>query len=175
MPITNIPTPQFGAPDNTYGATGNYDNAVSDADDNLQDTGGNGEFATPEQLVGFLENVGHLNDYLNHYAHLFRTKVKETYTVSVSRPVVGASGVILPGSALVTGVNFAETAGAPAKLRIRNGQDVGQPILLTIALAANTSSLIHFASPVEASKGLFLELVSGNVEGSIFTLENRNR
>lgn len=174
-PVTNIPSPQFGVPDPLWGATGNYDDASSDADDNLQDTGGNGEFATAEQLVGFLENVGVLNDYLNHNAHLFRTKVRETYTVSVARPVVGASGVIIPGSALIMGVNFAETAGAAAKIRIRNGQDAGQPPILSLALAANTSSLVHFSSPVEASKGLYLEVVTGTVEGSIFTLETRNR
>jgi hypothetical protein len=174
-PLLGVPGPQFGVPDPQYGATGHYDDASSDADDNLQDTGGNGEFATPEQLVGYLENVGHLNDYLNQNAHLFRTKVQETYTVSVSRPVIGASGVILPGSALLTGINFAETAGAAAKVRIRNGQDAGQPILMTIALAANASVLQQFASPIESAKGLFLEVVSGNVEGAVFTLEKRNR
>lgn len=175
MPVTNIPGPQFGIPDPQFGGTGQQDNASSDADDNLQDTGTNGEFATPEQLVGYLENVGHLNDYLNQNAHLFRTKVKETYTVSVSRPVIGATGLCIPGSALITGINFAETMGAAAKVRLRNGQDIGQPILMTISLAANASVLQQFASPLESRNGLFLEIVSGNVEGAVFTLETRNR
>jgi hypothetical protein len=162
-----------------YGDARNFNNngetlegGISVMTSPVQDTA-NGETVDPSALLNY-HNVGHTDDYLNQNAGLTRTnKPSRAYQVAVARPVAGVSGIVVTSAGLVSGWSFAETAGATAKIRIRSGIDVNQAVLMVLTLSANESTRDFLTLPVEFKAGLYLELVSGAVEGVIYTVESR--
>lgn len=164
----------WGAPYTDYANTG--DTVVGNAtiEDVVTHQEANGHTVNPDELTGY-HNVGHTDDYLNQNAGLFRTnKPTQVVHVSVSRPVPGVSSQLITAPGLLVGWAFRETAGASAVLRLRSGVDVSQAIVLSIALAANESTRDFPPLPIEFRRGLFLEVVSGTIEGNIFTQEDRH-
>lgn len=68
------------------------------------------------------------------------------------------------------GVSVAETAGALAKVRVRNATVAGV-ILDTITLQANESVSYTYPRGRSAASGIiYVQVVSGTVEGSVFTV-----
>jgi hypothetical protein len=67
------------------------------------------------------------------------------------------------------GYSVRETAGAAAVVRIWNNTAASGTLLATIALAANGSASSSAAGRgVAATNGIFVEIVSGTVEGTVF-------
>ena len=68
------------------------------------------------------------------------------------------------------GFSIAETAGATAKVRLWDNATTNSGTLVaTIPLAANGSLTKEFKWGVRLAAGLYVEVVSGAVEGSLFT------
>lgn len=76
-------------------------------------------------------------------------------------------GVTLVPTVLV-GWSLIETTGsAAAKIRLRDGLSVAGPELKIISLPSGTSSEISGGADQIQNGGIFVEVVSGSVEGSI--------
>lgn len=86
-------------------------------------------------------------------------------------PTAVAAGAAAPaGAKKLWGFSLRESAGAAAVVRIRDGV-VGGAILATVSLTAGESDTQTFAKPVAVSHaaGPFVQVVSGAVEGAVFT------
>lgn len=173
MAINDVLRSEYGTPTIEYTSTGATLTGDTTMDDASIHEHADGSYATPDDLVGY-HNHGIKEDVYSENSGMFRTKAKATYKVAVARPVLGVTGIVIPGSGLLTGFNFVETAGATALLRLRAGADVNQPVLYTVSLAAHGTDTAFPALPIEFIGGLFLELVNGNISGNIYTVETRN-
>lgn len=86
------------------------------------------------------------------------------------RPIVnGASGVLYASAGTLTGYSIRETAGAPAVVRVHDGRDASGDLLVTIGLAADESATVVLPHQgVGFALGLYVEIVSGAVEGTVY-------
>lgn len=66
------------------------------------------------------------------------------------------------------GYTVRETAGAAATVRIHDGASATGVLLATIALTANQSQTVLDGAGVYFDGGVFVEVVTGTVEGSVF-------
>jgi hypothetical protein len=132
-----------------------------------------GVYAEPDEMLSY-ENTGVQDDYMTRNPGRFSTKVTGTYNVATSRNLPGASGPILTAPAHVSGWGVRETSGVSnALIRFRDGADGGSPALITISLAPGESARDFLTLPIQATRALYLEIVSGTVEGNLFTVERR--
>lgn len=84
---------------------------------------------------------------------------------------VTTAGLLLMGPrAILYGWTFRETTGtAAAEVRIRNGQSASGVLAASIGLAEGASVSQGAADPgMLMDGGVYLEVVSGSVEGSVF-------
>ena len=91
---------------------------------------------------------------------------------AVALDLPGASAMLLGGRCLVLGVAIGESTGAAtAKARIRDGTAVTGTRLVPFTLAANESVRDWFGDfGFVYEQGVFFELVSGTVEGSVLVV-----
>lgn len=74
----------------------------------------------------------------------------------------------VPSVSALTGWAISESAGAIAKVRLWDGNKASTRLLATIPLAALGSSFIALPDSAAITSGaIFLEVVSGSVEGSV--------
>lgn len=89
--------------------------------------------------------------------------------MAIARALPGSSGAVGPTSDGATYFGFAacETAGSTAQFRVRVGTVAGL-ILDSIKLAAGESASAWYGPQgIVAGGGLYYELVSGTIEGSL--------
>lgn len=88
---------------------------------------------------------------------------------AASTALTGANQAVLAGPGTYRGVCVRETAAAPAVLRIYDNATAASGTLLdVVALAANGSaSLFYPGGGLRASNGVYVQIVSGTVEGSV--------
>jgi hypothetical protein len=81
-----------------------------------------------------------------------------------------SSGLVMGGRGVLRGYSFRETSGtAPAVLRILGGIDAFGALIATVALSPGESVRDYFGeSGLRTNIGLYLQLVSGVVEGSVW-------
>jgi hypothetical protein len=87
------------------------------------------------------------------------------------RPLAGpivSSQVVSFSAGRLVGFALLETAGAVARINIRDG-DLTGPILMPIALAASESTREVWSQALSFNRGLYFELVSGTVIGALYT------
>lgn len=75
----------------------------------------------------------------------------------------------VPSVSALTGWSITESTGsAAAKIKLFDGTKTGTRLLATISLASGASSHVSLADSASLSNnGIFLEVVSGSVEGSV--------
>lgn len=130
-------------------------------------------YAEPEELTGY-HNVGSQDDYLNQNAGRYNTKVTAEYSVAVARTIPGASGAIVTAPAHISGWSVRETTGVtPAVITLRDGLDIGNTPVITISLAPGESARDFLTLPIETTRAIFLQIVSGSVDGNLYTVEKR--
>jgi hypothetical protein len=78
-----------------------------------------------------------------------------------------AAGVLVSTAGIYAGYSLRETAGAAATVRLWDGAAASGTQIATIALAANGSRDVGIPHGVWFT-GLFIEIVTGTVEGSIY-------
>lgn len=82
--------------------------------------------------------------------------------------LTGSDQVVRASHSFYAGFTLRETAGAAAVVRIYDNASAASGTLLdTIGLAANESARELYLKPVHAANGIFVDIVSGAVEGSI--------
>lgn len=82
--------------------------------------------------------------------------------------LTGSDQVVSATPSHLMGVTVRETAGSTAAVRVYdNASAASGTILAVVALTANASQTIDFAVPVRAIAGLYVDIVSGTVEGSV--------
>jgi hypothetical protein len=82
--------------------------------------------------------------------------------------LTGVDEAVRVGASVYRGFSVRETAGAVAVLRIHDGTSAAGTLLDTIALAANASASAWYGDGgIWASNGVFVDVVSGAVEGSV--------
>lgn len=80
-----------------------------------------------------------------------------------------AAGALLPNFGIYGGYSLRETAGAAATVRLwDNASAASGTIVATIALVANASRDFIAPQGVRFANGLFAEVVTGTVEGSVY-------
>lgn len=132
-----------------------------------------GVYAEAKELVGY-ENTGIQDDHLTRNPGLYNTKVVGEYAVAVSRIIPGASGAILTAPAHISGWGVRETSGvSPALIRFRDGTDAGNPVIIDISLAPGESARDFLTLPIQTTRAVYLEIVTGTVTGNLFTVEKR--
>ncbi len=124
------------------------------------------------QALATADAVANLNDVLGLIHNEIRTSNGAQRVGAEGRPINTAltSQKLSSSGGRLAGWSVRETSGAaPAVLRLRDGVDAGGDILATIALAANQGNSISMpGAGVGFALGLFLELVSGVVEGAVW-------
>ena len=97
-------------------------------------------------------------------------KASEIASTTSSQVVTCEIGEVDVAPTALFGWSVAETAGGAAKIRVRDGSDVSGAILSgLISLSANESTRDLLMLPIDVvSGGLFLEIVSGQVETVIY-------
>ena len=142
--------------------------ALTDA---LSETDAQLQYAPSAEYAGFQEMVGyHDPDLVNQLpvGDSYTRPVKESRRVSIPKPVV-TSGIVIPGSALVTGFNFRETGGVTtASVILYDGWDANGVPFLYVNLAANESMRDFPPLPIHAKRGLYVA-ITGAAQGLVFT------
>jgi hypothetical protein len=88
--------------------------------------------------------------------------------VSDQVALTGADQVVRTGSAYLAGYTIRETAGAAAAVRIYDHESAASGVILAaVSLAADGSVDVMYPSSLRALRGVFVDVVSGAVEGSI--------
>ncbi|MEV0993423.1 hypothetical protein [Nonomuraea sp. NPDC050202] len=83
-------------------------------------------------------------------------------------PLTGSDQIVAAGAAVLVGYTVRETAGAAAVVRIYDHEAAASgTILAAVALAANESVDVMYPRPARAVRGVFVDVVSGAVEGSV--------
>lgn len=93
-------------------------------------------------------------------------------------PLTGSDQVISVIGLVYKGFSIRETAGAVATIRVwdsPNSTTTDDTILDPIQLAANESAREFYEDGIAASKGVWIEVVAGTVEGSIRVLPTQAR
>lgn len=91
--------------------------------------------------------------------------------MAAGRAVAFAAGALVATPGYFFGLSLAETAGAAAKVRLwDNASAASGTIIAVVTFAANASANVlgQADSPVFFASGLFAEVVSGAVEGSVY-------
>jgi hypothetical protein len=132
---------------------------------------------TPE-AVDFTNYRGpsDIPDIMRAYPELFNTQPGRK-TVQETRYRGIGNGTITAGKTFVLGFALRETSGVtPAVIRLRDGMDPSATIVLPISLAAGESraDYLPYDSGIRFTNGLYFEIVSGAVEGSVFTMGTYN-
>ena len=84
-------------------------------------------------------------------------------------PLPAASAVLESRRGLLAGWSFRETSGsATATLRLWNTTNASGVKVATVSINAGESTRDNLTTPVECEGGIYFELVSGAVEGSIW-------
>jgi len=131
---------------------------------------------TPDSVAMTSFTEKDIPDIMRLFPEIFQTQgsgksVKETRYRQI------APGISVTGVNYLLGLAVREVSGAvPAKFNIRDGMDVSGPIVLPVNLAANESrsDYLPFAGGIKFERGIYIEIVSGTVEGTLFTEVNRN-
>lgn len=82
--------------------------------------------------------------------------------------LTGSDQTVLAAAGVYRGLTVRETAGAAAALRVYDHASVASGTLLeTVSLAANGSVQLLYSAGIWAVNGIYVDIVSGAVEGSI--------
>jgi len=80
----------------------------------------------------------------------------------------GADQAVYTGGAIYRGIVLRETAAAPAQVRVYDGTSAAGILLDDVALAASASASTWYGDGgIWASTGIFVDIVTGTVEGSL--------
>ena len=86
-----------------------------------------------------------------------------------AQPKAIAAGAAFVGPGMYRGLVICETAASTAKVRLWDNASAASGVLLdVVALTASTSSHRSNVGDIKFANGVFVEIVSGTVEGSIF-------
>jgi len=147
--------------------SGVYDNLVTTMDDNS--TYPEDSLDTPES-VEFNDYKGPLDiaDVLRLYPELFQTRGDKTVKETRYRAV--SNGINVTGKNYLLGFAVRDT-GNGSVFRLRDGMDVTAPIVIPVTLAAgeSRSDYLPFNGGIRFRNGIYVEIVSGSIEGSLFT------
>jgi hypothetical protein len=87
----------------------------------------------------------------------------------VAVALTGSDQVVRASHTTYGGYTIRETAGAVATVRIYDNASAASGTLLgTIALLANESRDVQYPAGVRAANGVFVDVVAGTVEGSVW-------
>lgn len=82
--------------------------------------------------------------------------------------LTGSDQVAYASRAIYCGFSLRETAGSTAAVRVYDNASAASGTLLdTISLAANESAREDYAAGLQAENGIYIDIVSGTVEGSV--------
>lgn len=86
-------------------------------------------------------------------------------------PALTTADVLLQtGQCVLFGIAVEEDAGSPAVARfvLRDGTTAAGAIVLPVRLAASGSNIQYFNDGILFRNGLFLDMVAGSINGSVF-------
>lgn len=126
-------------------------------------------------------SVHELTNYPDHFDTIPDPAIQSPAIVTtITKPTrelryrgIGGGGAVVYGRNRFAGYSLRETTGAaPAVVRFRDGLDVSGVVVVTVQVPAGLSANV-FLTPdtaVPFSVGVFVEVVSGALEGSLFLL-----
>lgn len=125
---------------------------------------------TTQELLNY-STVPLPDGVVDEWPGLFYTeKTGQIYQSSNYRPIPAVGGFTnIPAPGILTGISIAETAGAAAYVRLHDGYDANAPLLCVIKLLAGTSQTINLGNVRPRFRyGVFVEVVTGTVEGTLY-------
>jgi hypothetical protein len=93
-------------------------------------------------------------------------------------PLTGSDQVVAAFGCIYMGFSIRETAGSTAVIRIwdsPNSTTTDDSLLDPISLAANESAREYYPEGINAGKGIWVDIVSGTVEGSVRVIKSERR
>lgn len=124
-----------------------------------------------DHLATLIHAVANLNNTMGQLDQGLKTRNAIATRGAVPRVIVnGLSGSLSRSPGVVAGFALRETAGAPAVVKVYDSADANGDLILPVALLAN-QSLCQWLLPkgISYTLGLFVQVVSGSIEGAIFT------
>lgn len=87
----------------------------------------------------------------------------------ISRAVAltGSDQQVAAYRCMYMGCSIRETAGSTAVVRIYDGTTAAGVLLETLSFASGGSAREYYSGGVQADGGIFVDIVSGSVEGSV--------
>jgi hypothetical protein len=130
---------------------------------------------TDVEATAMLDAIAGLHTALSGLNDGVRTLNAVQQLGATPRPIrANQSGPLSTSAGRLAGYSVRETSGtAAAVLRLRDGEDVSDPgnILITISLSAGESTRDWYLPlGVSFTAGLYVEIVSGAIEGAAFIL-----
>lgn len=126
-----------------------------------------------DEAAAMLDAIAGLHSALSGLHESVRTLNAIAQLGATPRPIRANQSASLSYSAgALAGLSLRETSGAAsAVVRLRDGEDTSDPgnILISVSLAAGESTRDwYLPAGVSFGRGLYVEIVSGQVEGSVF-------
>lgn len=81
--------------------------------------------------------------------------------------ITGSDQAITPGRVKYHGFSLRETAGSTAVVRIYDGTSATGTLLDSVSFVANESAREWYPDGIETSLGIYVDIISGAVEGSV--------
>lgn len=127
------------------------------------------EYATAKELTGYAHPADLPHDAIQRPP---LTVTDAPLTHEIRYRTLNGSGAIATGRTRFAGLALRETAGAPAVVRIRDGVDTQGGIVWPVSLAAGESirDYLPVDSAIKLNNGLYVEIVSGTVEGTVLVV-----
>lgn len=88
-------------------------------------------------------------------------------TPAAATALTGSDQLVHTGQGSYRGITLRETGGSTAAVRVYDGTTAAGTILGSYALAANASLDVDIANGVLCRTGIYVDIVSGAVEGSV--------
>lgn len=82
--------------------------------------------------------------------------------------LTGSDGQHHTGVGVLRGLCVRETAGAAARIRVHDGTSTSGTVIAAVTLAANEASVVWLDDGVRFATGLYVDVITGAVEGSLF-------
>jgi hypothetical protein len=165
---SQYPVDESNDNDNTY-----YGD-VTMVDDQIQSQP-EGDYASGEDIAQYAghHNIGEQRDVMSEHPGRFRTnKPTQAQYYAQARMLFPGGGLMIPHPCMLSGWALREsTGGATATVRFRDGADSSSPELVTLNFAINESVRDFLQLPIRVTRGVYMEVVSGIVAGTLFTQE----
>jgi hypothetical protein len=139
----------------------------SDMDDTQVQAHSDGEYATPEEMIDYVDPAR----IPEHTTDFYTAKIDQTREIGVPRFTAPVTGYVLGGGGFIAGYSFAETSGVANQsvtLIFHDGTDANAPVILAVGIPAGQSdSTWYLPGGLRFRNGIYI-VVTGSYQGALY-------